>query len=87
MDKEFMCEYMIRTHEDLIAEAVEDDDEYKKIYCEYRKAYNELDEACKKFPDVWERLDMYICELTKMMSAACTDVYLLGADDREKMLK
>lgn len=88
MDIEFMKSFLNNYYADYQSEAVKDSDEYK----ERRKRRYEIE---KKFVLLLQESTKELVELFEAYLDACADeleilleeIYLMGAQDREKMLR
>ncbi|MCD8012165.1 MAG: hypothetical protein LUG99_03140 [Lachnospiraceae bacterium] len=88
MDKQFMREYFDKMYEEPISVIVEGDSEYEKHKKEMYQKINEF-EAMVGGPDAKECkvLDEILTKCDEMWECVITNAYLLGAKDRERMLK
>ena len=88
MDREFMKTFLSNYYVDYQSEAVKDSEEYRKRqtkrYEMEKKFELLLQENSKKLVEVFEDyLDVYADELEILLE----EIYLMGAQDREKMLR
>ena len=88
MDRAFMKSFLNNYYADYQSEAVKDSEEYRKRqtkrYEMEKKFELLLQENSKKLVEVFEDyLDVYADELEILLE----EIYLMGAQDREKMLR
>ena len=88
MEREFMKSFLNNYYADYLSEAVKDSEEYRKRqtkrYEMEKKFELLLQENSKKLVEVFEDyLDVYADELEILLE----EIYLMGAQDREKMLR
>ncbi|MCD8340663.1 MAG: hypothetical protein LUC87_00720 [Clostridiales bacterium] len=88
MDREFMSHYYDVTYEDIELDATEGDEEYRNRYNEYLVLKEQLTARCGgQDSDLWSLCEKLIDQQNLLMLRLCKLVYLLGAEDREKMLR
>lgn len=87
MDREVMTLYYDRVHEDVVGDAVADSEDYRKAHREFVQQEENFQEKYKAQPEV---IKDYFAIMDKIMaeeSVIFREMYLLGASDRERMLK
>lgn len=88
MDREFMSHYYDVTYEDVELDATEGDAEYRDRYNEYLVIKEQLTAHCGgQDSELWSLCEKLIDQQNLLMLRLCKLVYLLGAEDREKMLR
>lgn len=87
MDREVMTLYYDRVHENVVGDAVADSEEYRKAHEDYVLMENNLREKYKNQPEVLKDYSTIMDKLMVEESIIFREMYLLGASDRERMLK
>lgn len=88
MDREFMQKYYEHTYPDPILAVAPSIPNYPKTTKELLKKSTELCNACGGVTtDLWQMIESYIAQKDLQVYAAMQEIYLRGAEDREKMLK
>lgn len=88
MDRAFMREFMENMYEDVAAEVVKDNSTYEKLRLQYvdmeREYYHQI---IKLSPELAQMHDDLSELFGKMERIADAELYLRGAEDRERMLR
>ena len=86
MNREFMKGYYLNTYYEPEIIAVQDNEKYHQL----RRAFEEHEKEFEKALNNHKLFMMYeelLADYIEMQSELCVDIYLLGAEDREKMLQ
>jgi len=88
MDRAFMREFMENMYEDVTAEVVRDNSAYEKLRVQYmdmeREFYQQLIELSPELAQMHDELSEVFGKLQRISD---TELYLRGAEDRERMLR
>jgi len=88
MDRVFLREFMENMYEDVTAEVVRDNSAYEKLRAQYmdmeREFYQQLIELSPELAQMHDELSEVFGKLQRISD---TELYLRGAEDRERMLR
>ena len=88
MDRVFLREFMENMYEDVTAEVVRDNSAYEKLRVQYmdmeREFYQQLIELSPELAQMHDELSEVFGKLQRISD---TELYLRGAEDRERMLR
>lgn len=88
MDRAFMAEFFTQQYEDPIYEAVQGDEEYARLHSKFKESEQALFNFVGGFDaPAWKLYEQLASDFYEAEHAMVKDVYLMGAEDREKMLR
>lgn len=88
MDREFMRRYYDKVYDDPVGEAVGTDPAYEKLHTELLETGKALLQLSgDSTSELWDLHEQYVMLLHQMDQIAWREIYLMGAADRERMLR